>query len=122
MSSKKLKPIEILQRRKIRLQVKADALTNILEENFVYLQDNTVSLVSESAVNILISKMPPFIQGLFGRKKSDLTSEIKTRFNPELNISGLLVNALDIIPFFIKGKKGLLATIIINLIKKKLLK
>ena len=121
MSSKKLKPIEILQRRKIRLQVKADALTNILEENFVYLQNNAVSLVGESTVNIFMSKMPPFIQGLFGRKRNS-AYEAESQSESGLNINGLVVNALDVIPLFIKGKKSLLASLIINWLKKKLLK
>ena len=117
MSSKTLKPIEILQRRKIRLQVKADALTNILEENFVYLQENAVSLVGESTVNILLSKTPSFIQGLFGRKKDDSTAEIETQSNL-LKVNNLVVNVLDVVPFFIRGKKGIIVSLIINLVKK----
>ena len=117
MSSKTLKPIEILQRRKIRLQVKTDALTTILEENFVYLQDNAVSLVGESSVNILISKMPPFVQGLLGRKKSDSIDDLEPQSNT-VKINNLVVNALDVIPFFIRGKKGLMASLMINLVKK----
>ncbi len=67
MSATNLTPLDVLQRRKIRLQVKSDALINVLEENFSYLQENVVPLITDTAVNTFISKMPPFIQNFLRR-------------------------------------------------------
>lgn len=114
MSSINLTPIDILKRRKTRLRVKSDALTDILEENFVYLQNNAVSLISETAVDTFISKMPPFIQNLLGKGSKSGMCEMAT----SSKFSGLAAGAMDIIPLFMKGGKGLLATFLIRQLKK----
>lgn len=118
MSLTNLTPIDILKRRKIRLQVKSDALTDILEENFEYLQNNAVSLVSETAVDTLISKMPPFVQALFGKSSKDAICET----GGSSKFAGIASGALEFLPLFMKGKKGLIATFIIRQLKKFLFK
>ena len=118
MSATNLTPIDVLRRRKVRLQVKSDALTDILEENFVYLQNNAVSLISESAVDTLISKLPPFVQSILGKgHKVSLTQGM-----PLSKFSGFASGALDLLPLFMKGGKGLIATFLIKQLKKFFLK
>lgn len=118
MSSTNLTPIDILKRRKTRLQVKSDALTDILEDNFTYLQDNAISLISESAVDTFISKMPPFVQGLLGKGSKptmyDLVSQSK--------ISDYASGVLELLPLFVKGRKGIIATFLIRKLKNLFLK
>lgn len=114
MSATNLTPLDILKRRKIRLLVKAEALTDILEENMMYLQDNAVPLVSESAMDTITSKMPPFIQSLLGKgHKISLSDAV-----PQAKYSTWIFTLLDFVPMFLKGGKGFIATLLIKQIKK----
>lgn len=112
MSSTNLTPIDILRRRKTRLQVKSDALTDILEENFVYLQNNAVSLLTERAVDAFIAKMPPFVQVLFRKESKEEESSSPFKF------MGLATGALDLLPLFLKGGKGIVASFLIRQLRK----
>jgi hypothetical protein len=82
MNSTDLTPLKILQHRKIRLQVKSDALMEALKENSDYMLGNIVPLVGGSVMNTV------------------------TR------------NVWNILPFFLKGKKGVIAGVLLRLIKK----
>ncbi|MDH8702207.1 hypothetical protein M2138_001567 [Dysgonomonadaceae bacterium PH5-43] len=115
MSSTKLTPIDILKRRKIRLQVKSDALIDILEDNFTYLQNNAVSLASETAADTFISKLPPFVQSLLGKGHKVPWSEALPSSD---KLSGIAMGALDFLPILFRGKKGIVATLLIRMIKK----
>ena len=61
MSSKKLTPLEVLLKHKQRLQAKSDNLTDSLEENYEYLQQNFFPLLGESAVSAVVSKFSPAV-------------------------------------------------------------
>ncbi|MDR0428279.1 MAG: hypothetical protein LBH12_06710 [Dysgonamonadaceae bacterium] len=113
-----LTPIDILKRRKTRLQVKADALTDILEENFMYLQDNAVSLLGESAVDVFISKMPPVVRSLLGKGHKISMSNAFSAYR----ISDLASGLLDMVPLFLRGGKGIIASLLIKQLKKVFLK
>ena len=90
MGLKKLTPLEILQRKKCRLQMKTDDLIGSLEGNYEYLQQNFFPLLSESAASAVMSKLSPAI--------------------------------LDIVPFFMKGKMGRFAGLLIKLLRNTLFK
>jgi hypothetical protein len=110
MSSTKLTPLEVLQRQKIRLQTKSDALIDILEDNFDYLQHNMGALVGDSAVSAVVSKTPPFVQDLLGRGDRYDNGEETSAFSR----LALLDGALDILPMFMKGPKGWIARFVLK--------
>ncbi|MCC8146781.1 MAG: hypothetical protein LIO93_10180, partial [Bacteroidales bacterium] len=105
---------DILKRRKTRLQVKSDALTDILEENFNYLQNNAVSLISDSVVDSFISKLPPFVQTLLGKGEKDTMCGCSS----SSKFSGFASGALDILPLFMKGGKGIVVAFLIKKLRK----
>lgn len=110
MSSTKLTPLEVLQRQKTRLQVKSDALIDILEDNFDYLQHNMGALVGDSAVSAVVSKTPPFVQDLLGRGDRYRDGEEVGAFSR----LALLDGVLDILPMFMKGPKGWIARFVLK--------
>lgn len=109
MSSTKLTPLEVLQRQKIRLQMKSDALFDILEDNFDYLQHNMGALVGDSAISAVVSKTPPFVQDLLGRGDRQYGQETGA-----FSRQALLDGALDILPMFMKGPKGWIARFLLK--------
>ena len=114
MSAKKLTPLEILQRRKKRLQIKSDELTGSLEGNLEYLQQHLGTLVGASAMDAVVSKTPPFVQDFLGRGKYSG----KWKETGSFNRMALLEGALDLLPFFIKGTKGWIASLVLDQAKK----
>ena len=108
MSSTKLTPIEVLQKRKNRLSIKADALKYALEDNLAYLQENIVPLISATGTDALIAKMPPFVQNLIGMRRN----------NDSFQFSGIADGAISLVPFFLKGGKGLIVSFLLKQLKK----
>ncbi|KAA6351909.1 hypothetical protein EZS27_000706 [termite gut metagenome] len=84
MKSKQLTSLESLQCRKLQLQKKSDVLTNKLDVNFTFLQENWASLLKESVFSVVVSRFPVF----------------------------------DIIPYFVKGTKGILLRFLLIQLKK----
>lgn len=113
MSVNKLTPLKNLQRQKIRLQVKSDALVDVLEENFEYLQTNIGSLVVDSTMETITSKMPPFVQNLLGKGEASPSS---------LKAEGFVDKTLDILPFFMKGGKVIIVSFLLKKLKKLIFK
>jgi hypothetical protein len=110
MSSTKLSPLEVLQKRKLRLKIKSDTLVETLEDNFDYLQQNFMSLLGDSAVSAVVSKAPPFIQNILGsvnRQEATSTGVVN-------NLVWLTGKALDVLPFFIKSPKGWIARFVLK--------
>jgi hypothetical protein len=118
MSSTKLTPLEILQRQKMRLQMKSDALIDILEDNFEYLQYNFGSLVGDSAVSAIVSKAPPVVQNLLGRGNRYDDDKL---FSVN-KLAWLAEGAMDFLPLFLKGPKGWIARFVLNQARKVLFK
>jgi hypothetical protein len=112
MSSTKLTPLEVLQRQKLRLQVKSEALTDTLEENLNYLQHNIGALLGNSAVTAVVSKTPPFVQDLLGRGERLSDGE-----QPGTLLS-IAEAGLDFLPLFLKGPKGFVAKLVLRQLKK----
>jgi hypothetical protein len=114
MSAWKITPSEALQYRKQRLQTESDRLSQRLEENFVYLQQNLAPLLGDSAFTFVVSKTPPFVQDLFDRPQ---TGSFADRLAAS-NLSAIAEGALDILPFFLKGPKGFVAQLILGFVKR----
>jgi hypothetical protein len=111
-------PLEILHKQKVRLQKKSDVLTDAIESNFKHLQHNSFSLLSDAIATSALSSMPPFLRNLAGNF-SQKTQESDTKSSTSRSlIIGAATGLADLIPFFLKGKKG----IIISILLKTLLK
>ena len=102
MSLTRLTPTEALQLKKKKLETQAEALSNVLESKFDYLQKNLMPLLGNSVVDTVVSKMPPFAQNLIQRQESGNGKKIW--MSSVLN--GVASGALDIAPLLLKGKKG----------------
>jgi hypothetical protein len=122
MNSDSLCLLEILQRQKSQLQQRSNALTGRLEEDFEYLRHNIVFLLGEGAVFAVASKMPPFVQGLMkglirGGSVKEFSGELeKSKITVMLKL--LMEGAVNIVPFFLKGKKGFVAAFLLKQLKR----
>ncbi|MCL1938710.1 MAG: hypothetical protein FWF52_09985 [Candidatus Azobacteroides sp.] len=119
MNSDKLTPLEVLQRKKSHLQNQFDVLANVLEADVDYLRCNIGGLLGESAIFAVASKMPPFVQGLImrgGQEKESSGEPEKFHIMPMLKF--LMEGAVNIVPFFMKGKKGIITAFLLRQAKK----
>jgi hypothetical protein len=122
MQPKRLTPLEMLQKQKNELQRKSDRLGRTIEKNARYLQDNFGPLLRDNLVESAISKMPTPLQNLtdkllhkdFSQENKTVTQESPVR----KTIQGIAVGISEIVPFFLKGKKG----VIISMALKQILK
>ena len=124
-ATNKKSAIGLLRTEKVRLQVKADALTFALEENFKYMQDNAGSLLGNTVYNAVEPKLPPFLQGITAsllHKDNGVATKNRCSLPGKkanlASIGAVADQAVDIIPFFLKGTKGIIASFLV----KKLLK
>ena len=62
MSSTKLTPLEILQRKKAHLRLKSDALVEELENDLNYIQHNIGTIIGNTVVETVVSKTPLLVQ------------------------------------------------------------
>jgi len=118
MQSKKPTPLEILQKQKIDLQVKSDALSAGIENHVKYLQQNFVPLLRAGLMEPVISKIPPPLQNLIGlffpKEKQTLARNTSGHKTFQMIAGGIA----EITPFFVKGKKGVILSIILKKISK----
>ena len=108
MRSTKLTPVEVLQKQKLRLRLKSNALSEKLENDLNYVQHNIGTIITNTVVDAVVSKTPPFVQSLFGRSQNPETG----RFDHW----GLIEGVLDFLPVVIKGQKGWLARLVLQLV------
>jgi len=118
MKSKKLTPIETLQKQKAFLQAKSNELSESIENHAVYLQQHFGLLIRNSLAESAVSKMPPQLQNFVGHllKKGDKTDVHD--FSLRKLAQGIVVGATEIAPFFLKGKKGAVFSILLKQVIK----
>ena len=114
MRSKKLTPLEILQKQKVNLQAKSDELAGSIENRARYVQQNFVPLLRNSVVESAVSKMSPQFRNFAGdlllrENKPDTENSSMRKF-----IYGIAVGITEIAPFFLKGKKGALVAVLLR--------
>jgi len=118
MKPKKLTPLEILHRQKAILQAKSDGLTVSIENNALHLQHNFAPLLRDSLVESAVSKLPPHFRNiaagvLLKEKKNDV------QHLPVGKIaSGIAAGITEFAPFFLKGKKGAIFSILLKQVVK----
>ena len=114
MQQVKLTPLEILQKQKVDLRTKSDELAIAIEGRTKYLQQNFVPLLRDNAIESVVSKLPPYLRNLSG---SFLQKEKKTdtKDSHALEVAlGIAVGIAEIVPFFLKGKKGAFLSILLK--------
>ena len=94
MQTKKISPLEILQKQKNDLQVKSDELSGKIESNVNYLQKNFVPLLRDNVVESAISKTPHKL------------------------IPGIVTGIASMVPLFVKGRKGVILSFVLKQIVK----
>ena len=109
-----LTPTKALQLKKKRLEAEAEALSNVLESKFDYLQKNLMPLLGSSVLDSVVSKMPPFAQDFIYRQEGGNGKKIWV----SSVLSGVANGAMDIAPFLLKGKKGLVISFLLQQAKK----
>jgi hypothetical protein len=67
MNAFKLTPSQVLQREKARLQMKSDALFEVLESDIEYLRQDFGGLIGRSLSEAILSKIPILLRLLLGR-------------------------------------------------------
>jgi hypothetical protein len=110
MKPTKLTPLEVLQRHKARLRLQSDALAEALENDLNYIQRNLGTIIGNTVREAVVSRTPPLVRSLLDKGQ-----------NPESGISkysALIEGIMDILPFFIKGSKGWLAHVVVDVMKK----
>ena len=106
MNSAKLTPLEVLQKQKADLRLKSSTLTESLENELNYIQHNFGTIISNTVVEGVVSKTPPFVQSLLVRNKKISLIE---------SVSGIL-------PFFIKGSRGWILRLVLDQARKWIFK
>jgi len=117
MSFSRLTPTEALQLKKKRLKAEAEALSSALENKFDFLQKNFVPIIACSVLDSAVSKMPSVVQNFIFRQEN--SNGKKIRMSPIL--SGIASGVVDIIPLFMKGKKGLIISFLLQQVRNLLL-
>jgi len=118
MRSKKLTPLEILQKQKNSLQAKSGELASSIENRARYVQQNFVPLLRNSVVESAVSKMPPQLRNL---TENLLLKEnkINAQGSPVRNVAqGIAIGIAEIVPFFLKGKRGAFISILLRQVPK----
>lgn len=106
MQSKKLTPLEILQRQKVDLQTRVNELSESIENQSKYLQLNFVPLLRDNIMESTVSKMPVPLQMLAGNfLQKEKKTEIQVLSVRKVSRVIAIVIA-EIAPFFLKGKRG----------------
>jgi len=121
MRSKKLTPLEILQKQKSSLQAKSDELAGSIENRARYVQQNFVPLLRNSVLESAVSKMPPQFRNLTERLLIK-DNKINTQDSPLRKVAqGIAIGIAEIVPFFFQGKKGAFISILLKQVTKWIL-
>ena len=118
MKPKKLTPLEILQKQKNDLRTKSSELTVSIENHAKHLQQHFGPLLRDSMIKTAVSKMPSIIQNFTGNilqkeKKEDVSTSYL-----RIITQGIVVGIVEIAPFFLKGRKGAIISILLKQIAK----
>lgn len=121
----KISELEQLRIKKIRLQAKLDTHVSDLDDQLCYLQDNIGSLIFNSVMSAVRSKLPPMVQGFIPSFSEDDEEFAHTPAKVLKNgskTSMLIDQAIDILPVVFKGVKPLVISLLLKQIKKIFIK
>jgi hypothetical protein len=118
MHPKKLTPLEILQKQKAGLQVKSDELAVTIENRAKYVQQNFAPLLRNTVIESAVSKMPPQLRNLTGNFLLKEKKANTQNLSLQKVAQGFAISITEIAPFFLKGKKGALISILLKQVIK----
>jgi len=118
MKSKKLTPLEILQKQKTDLRKKSYVLSVDIENHTKYLQQHFGPLLRDSMIESAVSKMPPNLQNIVGYFLQKENKTCTSNSSLRMITQGIVIGVAEIVPFFIKGKKGAIISILLKQIVK----
>ena len=117
MQSKKLTPLEILQKQKTDLQAKSNELSGTIENRVIYLQQNFAHLLRDSLIESTVSKLPTQLQNLAGsfiHKEQKTDTQVTQNSTLSKFALGIVAGIAGIAPLFISGKKGKFLFVIVK--------
>jgi hypothetical protein len=119
MKKKKLTPIEVLQKQKAALQSKSDKLTETIEDRVKYLQSQMGTLVRDSLLESAVSVIPNQLRDLAGRffYKSHLSGTQSNSTSCSV-FQGIALSIAEFAPFFIRGKRGAIFSLLLRQLLK----
>jgi len=116
----------MLQKQKMDLQAQSTELCGRIEYQFKYLQQNMAPLLRESVMKSAVSKLPSSLRNLTGNFLHTEEKEKKTvvteNFSARKVIRGIAIGLTDIVPLFLKGKKGVILSIVLNQVVKRIVR
>ena len=113
MSLARLTPTEALQLKKKQLKAEAEVLSDALESKFDFLQKNLVPIIAGSALDAAVSKMPSVVRDCIFRQENGDGKAVRM----SSILSGVVSGALFIAPLFLKGRKGLVVSFLLQQVK-----
>ena len=118
MQPKKLTPLQILQMQKNNLQAKSNELAGTIENRARYVQQHFVPLLRNNVVESAVSKLPPQLRSLAGnlflKEKQNNAQDSSLRKVTQ----GIAVGVMELAPFFLRGKKGAVISILLKQVVK----
>lgn len=114
-TNKETSPMDLLRLRKAHLDYRSEKITNSLLYKLEYGQENLSSILNLTLLEIVYPKLPVFLQKIIACKME----------NPDSNTNALKSGLMDIIsrgifdllPFFLKGNKGILISFLLRNLK-----
>jgi hypothetical protein len=106
MKTAKTTPLLRLQQQKARLQARSSALQEALTGDLEYLQRHIGPLIGQSLLDVLLAQAPPFLRTLLGRGGESSGGQA----HGHSWVSGLL----NLLPLFVKGRKGWLLRLVVR--------
>ena len=113
---KKKTPMELLREEKEALEIRSEILIHSLGDTLNYSQENIGSILRQSATEAILPMLPPFVRRIIDGK-SHCPEENQLSASP---INSLADTVLNVLPFFFKGKKGVVVAFILKKLKNML--
>jgi len=106
--------MELLREEKEMLEIKSEILVHSLDDTLEYSRKNIGSILRKSAIGAILPMFPSFIRTMVER--NDCREESRVSQSP---VSFFADTLLGLLPFVLRGKKGIIAAFILKKLKNK---
>lgn len=113
--------MELLQKERVALEIRSELLINSLENTLEYSKENLGSILRVSVMEAVLPTLPSFVQRMIFPKETSTRSRENNQFTAG-PVGFLAEGVLSILPFLLKGKKGIIVAFILKKLKDKFLK
>ena len=117
---KKVTPLEILRKQKNDLQAKSGELTVAIENHLRFLQEHFIPLLRNSVMKSAVSKMPRPLRNIASNFLPQEKKAAKQDSSVYKVAQSFVIGIAEIIPFFLKGKKGMIISILLKQVFKRI--